>query len=167
MIYIWRPLSILRLKFLSPVHPWLWTSNFKQSPLSRWYRACERTKSKQNQNQVTPYPNWPRVLLFYLVHKHSNDIKASESKGRFLVNGMFGSAWCLVMSQIQFSLIKKKRKIGSPEHWLPLTPIRPITSNFCLTIQPPLKMSIIFVSPLVINAIYWYQVIRISTCASK
>ena len=43
----------------------------------------------------------------------------SESKGRFPVNNilMFGSAWCLVMGQIQFSLIKKI-KIGRPEHLL-------------------------------------------------
>ena len=41
----------------------------------------------------------------------------SVSKRRFLVNNilMFGSAWCLVMVQIQFSLIKKL-KIGRPEH---------------------------------------------------
>ena len=28
---------------------------------------------------------------------------------------MFGSVWCLLIAQIQFSLIKKK-KIGRPEH---------------------------------------------------
>ena len=43
----------------------------------------------------------------------------SEPKGRFLVNIilMFGSAWCLVMAQIHFSLINKI-KIGRPEHLL-------------------------------------------------
>ena len=45
---------------------------------------------------------------------------------------MFGSAWCLVMAKIQFSLIKKI-KIGHPEHLL--TPQLLITSHFCLT--PP------------------------------
>ena len=30
-------------------------------------RACERTESKQKQNQVTSHSNRPRVLLFNLV----------------------------------------------------------------------------------------------------
>ena len=59
----------------------------------------------------------------------------SETKGRFLVNIiLFGTAWCLVMAQIQFSL-KKNLKIGRSKHSLhhPLpTPLRPITSHFCL-----------------------------------
>ena len=38
------------------------------------------------------------------------------------------------MVQIQFFLIKKK--IGRPEHSLPSTPQRPITSQFCLTPSP-------------------------------
>ena len=39
-----------------------------------------------------------------------------------------------VMAQIQFSLIKKI-KIGCPEHSLPLTLLRPITSHFCLALH--------------------------------
>ena len=35
-------------------------------------RACERTKSKQKQNQVTLHSNSPRVLLFDLVLKQCN-----------------------------------------------------------------------------------------------
>ena len=75
----------------------------------------------------------------------------SESKGRFLVNNilMFGSAWCLVMAQIQFSLIKKA-KIGRPEHLLTLHPLHPITSHFCLPHPlhppPPIKVDVICVS---------------------
>ena len=75
----------------------------------------------------------------------------SEPRGRLIVNNilMFGSAWCLVMVQIQFSLIKKN-KIGSSEHSLTpphppnhLTlPLRPITSYLCLRITP--KAPIIF-----------------------
>ena len=58
----------------------------------------------------------------------------SESKGRFLVKNvlMFGSAWCLFMAQIQFSLIKKI-KIGRPEHLQMPHPLYLITSHFCLT----------------------------------
>ena len=97
----------------------------KQTMEQQPHRACERTKSKQKQNQVMSHSNWPRVLLFDLAHKQCNGIikgwlhcLTSESKGRFLVNNiLFGSAWCLVMAQIQFSLIKKI-KIGHPEHSL-------------------------------------------------
>ena len=43
------------------------------------------------------------------------------------------------MAQIQFSLIKKI-KIGHPEHSLTPTPLRPITSHFCVT-PPPTPQS--------------------------
>ena len=100
---------------------------------------------KQKQNQTTPHSNRPRVLLLDLAHEQCNGIikgwlhcLTSESKGRFLVDIilMFGSAWCLVMVQIQFSLIKKK-KIRRPEHSLTLHPVSPITSHFCLNPSPP------------------------------
>ena len=55
---------------------------------------------------------------------------------------MFGSAWCLVMAQIQFSLIKKI-KIGRPEHSLTYDNI-----SFFPYPLPPLKLDIICVSPL-------------------
>ena len=104
------------------------------------YRAYEQTKSKQKQNQVTSHSNWPSILLFQLGYKQwSGIIKGwlhcltSESKGRYLVNNvLFGSAWCLVMAQIQFSLLKKI-KTGRPEHLLTPLFLRPITSHFCLT----------------------------------
>ena len=89
--------------------------------------AVHVNQQNQNkkQNQVMSYSNWPRVLLFDLAHKQCNGIikgwlhyLTSEPKGRFLVNNtlmfgswylvMAGSAWCLVMAQIQFSLLKKK-----------------------------------------------------------
>ena len=75
----------------------------KQTLEQQLHDACDRTKSKQ-QNQVTLHSNWPRVLLFDLVHKQCNDIikgwvqcLPSESKGRFLVNYilMLDLAWCL------------------------------------------------------------------------
>ena len=47
---------------------------------------------------------------------------------------MFGSAWCLVTVQIQFSLMKRT---GRPGH--SLIPPRPITSQFCLSSPPPSK----------------------------
>ena len=80
------------------------------------HRVYDRIKSKQKQNKVMSHSNWPRVLLFDLARKQCNGIikgwihrLTSESKGKFLVNNilMFCSAWCLVMTQIRFSLIKK------------------------------------------------------------
>ena len=53
--------------------------------------ACERTKSKQKQNQVTPHSNRPRVLLFDLAHRQCNDI----IKGWLLVNI---NVWLSMMS---------------------------------------------------------------------
>ena len=47
--------------------PWNFDVQFQTTPpLSKWYRACERTKSKQKQNQVKSHSNWPRVLSFGL-----------------------------------------------------------------------------------------------------
>ena len=64
----------------------------KQTMEQQPHRACERTKSKQKQNQVTSHSNWPRVLLFDLAHKQCNGIikgwfhcHTSEWKGTFLV----------------------------------------------------------------------------------
>ena len=97
------------------------------------HRAWERTKAKQKQNQVMSHSNQPRVLFFDLAHKQCNGIikgwlhcLTSESKGRFLVNNIliFGSAWCLVMAQIQFFQKNKD--------WTSRT-LGPITSHFCLT----------------------------------
>ena len=71
---------------------------------------------KTKTSLITSHSNWPRVLLFDLTHKLCKGIierwfhcLTSESKRRFLVSNilMFGSVWCLVMAQIQFSLIKK------------------------------------------------------------
>ena len=106
----------------------------KQTMKQQLHRACERTESKQKQNKVTSHSNWPLVLLFDLAHKRCSGIikgwlrcLTSESKGRFLVNNilMFGLAWCLVMTQIQFSL--RKKKIGRPEH--SLIPHPPTSGN--------------------------------------
>ena len=51
---------------------------------------------------------------------------------------MLGWAWCLVMAQIQFSLIKNKdwmsRTLSNPTT---STPTCPITSYFCLLLPPP------------------------------
>ena len=58
-------------------------------------------KSKQKQNQVMSYTNWPCLLLFDLV---PNNAMVSLKDGFIL---MFSSAWCLVMAQIQFFLVEK------------------------------------------------------------
>ena len=127
------------------------TQTMEQQP----QRTCERTKWKQKQNRVTSHSNWPRVLLFYLAHIQWNGIikgrldwLTSESQGRFLVNNiLFDSAWCLVMAQIQFSLIKKQRLDIQNTSLLP-TPLRPITSHFWLTVHTLIlpKVHVIFVS---------------------
>ena len=52
--------------------PFTLTSNFKRTHLSKWYRACERTNSKQKKRHVTF--KLPRVLLFDLAHKQCNVI---------------------------------------------------------------------------------------------
>ena len=68
----------------------------------------------------------------------------AESKGRFLGNNIL-LAWCLVMAQIQFSLKKNKdwtarTLANAPPSPIP-TPLRPITSHFCLTTPFPLPPS--------------------------
>ena len=118
------------------------------------HRACKWAKS-----------NWPHVVLFRLAHYQCNGIikgwlhcLTSDSKWRFLVNIMlmFGSAWCLVMVQIQSPLIKKKINSGRPEHSLtPPFPYSPTSDNisflpYPLPTLPPLKVDAIYVSSL-----YW------------
>ena len=56
----------------------------------------ERTKSKQEQNQVTSHSNWPDVLLFDLAHNQCNSILKTwlhrltqeSTTGKFLVNNI-------------------------------------------------------------------------------
>ena len=96
--------------------------------------------------------------MFDLAHKQCNgNIKgwlhrlASESKGKLLVNNilMFGSAWCLLMAQIQLFFNKKNKDWTS--RTLPNPP--PPTSNNisflpCLPLPPTLKVDDICASPL-------------------
>ena len=115
---------------------------------------------KTKQNQVTSRSNWPHVILFDLAHKQCNGIIKGwlhcltlESKGRFLVNNilMFGSTWCLIMAQIQFSPIKNNK------NWTSRTPanLPPPTSNnisfFPYPSPPPFKGDVICASPLIAN----------------
>ena len=73
---IWRPYELFNIQDPHPLSiyvesfppPWPWTSNFKQT-IEQLHRACERTKSKQRQNQVTSHSNWIRVVLFDLIHQ--------------------------------------------------------------------------------------------------
>ena len=111
--------------------------------LTSFHRACERTKSKQKQNQVTSYSNWQCFLLFDLAHKECNYIikvwlhcLTSESNRRFLFDNilMFGSTWYLVTAQIQFSLIKKNKDWTSTTLANP-RPLRPIKLIFALTLS--------------------------------
>ena len=83
------------------------------------------------------HSNWPRVLLFDLAHKQCNGIiegwlhcLTSESKVRFLFNDiLFGSRWCLVIAEIQFSLIKKNKNWTSRTLANLPTPLCPIKSH--------------------------------------
>ena len=94
-------------------------------------------KQKQK-NKVTSHSNRPRVLLFDLAHKQCNGIikgwlhcLTSELKVRFLVNNTLLA--CLVIAQIQFSLIKQIRT-GRPAHSLQspfMQSIVSIVSNIC------------------------------------
>ena len=84
-----------------------------------WNNNCTKHVNERNWSKYktrTSHSNWPCVLLFNLAYKQCNRLikgwlhcLTSESKGRFFVNNIliFDSAWCLVMAQIQFSLIKK------------------------------------------------------------
>ena len=92
--------------------------------------ACgERTKSNKNKiNKTTSYSKRPCVLLFALAHKQCNGIIKGwlhclmlESKGRFLANNTL-LAWCLVMVQIQFTLIKQNKDWASRTLANPYTP---------------------------------------------
>ena len=69
------------------------TWNLRETMEQQPHHACEQTKPKQKQDQVTLHSNWPRGLLFDLNHKQCNGIiigwfhcLTSEAKGRFLVN---------------------------------------------------------------------------------
>ena len=105
---------------------------------NRTVHANDRNKKKKK-NQITSYSNWPCVLLFDLAHKQCNGIvkrwlHCISAKGTFIVNNilMFGSAWCLVMSHIQLSLIKNI-KIGRPKHLL----IPPTSDHISFLLRPP------------------------------
>ena len=73
---IWRPYELFNIQDPYPLSiyvesfppPWPWTSNFKKT-IEQLHRACERTKSKKRQNQVKSHSNWPRVVLFDLIHQ--------------------------------------------------------------------------------------------------
>ena len=84
----------------------------------------------------------------------------SQSKGRFLVNSiiMLGSAWCLVMAQIQF-LLTKKMKIGRPEH--SLTSNLPTSDNISLFQKFRKKLGVIHIWRPVsfVLSVLFYQVL--------
>ena len=109
----------------------------------------------QNKSKVMSNSNLPRVLLFNLAHKQRNGIikgwlhfLTSEAKGRLLVNNIL-LAWCLVMTQIQFSLMIKNKDWASRTLANPLLP----TFDNILFLPDPrphsphLKVDVICVSP--------------------
>ena len=109
----------------------------KQTMEQQPHHTCEQTKSKQKQNQVTSHSNWPRVLLFGLVHKQCNCIKVS--------------AWLSMIPGHGANTIffNKKIKMGRPEDLITPHPSTPTNISF-LPYSPtsPLEVDVIFVSPL-------------------
>ena len=113
LLYVIRPFLQVGFRFQYQLINLVWlctTWKRKQTIEEQTHRTCEQTKSKQKQKKVTSHSNLPRVLLFDLAYKQYNGIIKGwlhclmpEWKGRgLLVNNilMFGSAWCLVMTQI-------------------------------------------------------------------
>ena len=150
MIHIWRPWKLSNFQD-PPPHLSIYVQNsstpltldvqFQTTPLlPKWYRACERMKSKQKQNQVKSHSNWQRVLFFGLAPQTislKDYFTVWRQREDFLsIILIFGLAWCLIMAQTQFSLIKKKdwtpRTLATP----PPPPPRPIASHFCLKTHP-------------------------------
>ena len=131
------------------LHPRSWTSNFKQ------FSHLQMITNPLNENMIQ---GW--LFGYYMSSTKLIIMKGwlhcliSESNGRFLVsNILFGSAWCLVIAQIQFSLINK---IGRSEHLLhPPTPLSLTRIGFYLTPAPapppptaspsPIKLDVICV----------------------
>ena len=81
---------------LDPAHPILNETppnlHPQQTMEQQPHRTCERTKSKQKQNQVTSHSNLPRVLLFDCAPKQCSGIVKGwfhcltpDPIGRFLV----------------------------------------------------------------------------------
>ena len=98
------------------------TWKHKQTIEQQPHRSCERIKNKNK----TKSRHIPIDHGFYWYRWHCNGIikgwlycLTSELKWRFLVNNrlVFASGRCLVIAQIQFSLIKKIRS-GRSEHSL-------------------------------------------------
>ena len=114
--------------------PHLLQQTMEQQP----HRACERTKSKLKQNQVTSHSNWPRVLLFYLANTQCNGIikgrlhcLTAESIGRCLVNKDWNPR----------TLATFHRSTSNNSSFLPYPPHTPRHPY-------PLKVGVICVSPL-------------------
>ena len=125
------------------LHPRSWTSNFRQtSPLQ-----MITNQLKENMIQGLLFGYYMLSTKFIIIKGWLHCL-TSESKRRFLVsNILFGSAWCLVIAQIQFSLINK---IGRSEHLLhPSTPLSLTRIHFYLTpaLAPPspIKLDVICV----------------------
>ena len=86
------------------------------------HRVCERTKSKQEHNQVTSNSNWPRVLLFNLAYKQCNEILNIKVgwkyyKSYIIHNVIFRPHWLRPFSSwskcnAKPSLNKKSRQIS-------------------------------------------------------
>ena len=120
----------------------------KQTTKQQPHRACERTKSKQKQNQAMSHSNSPRVLLFNLAHKQYNSVikrqlhcLTSESKGTFLLK-IYINVWLSKMSGhgVNSIFFNKKNKdwtygtLANPPP--PSLPIPPPSDSISFLPQP-------------------------------
>ena len=114
------------------------------------------TKLKQKQNKSRHIQiDHPFYCSIYPTNNAMVSLKDGftvwrQSKGTFLVNNilMFGSAWCLVLAQIQFSLIKEI-KIWRPEYSLTHPPSY-VQQHLIFVLSPTsLNMDVIYVSTLI------------------
>ena len=123
----------------------------KQTTKQQPHRACERTKSKQKQNQAMSHSNSPRVLLFDLAHKQYNSVikrqlhcLMSESKGTFLLK-IYINVWLSKMSGhgVNSIFFNKKNKdwtygtLANPPTTPPLL-ILPPSDSISFLPQPPI-----------------------------
>ena len=65
--------SHFRYSFCNQCFIWT-TSKCEQTMEQQAHHACEQTKSKWKQNQVTSHSNWSHVLLFNFAQKQHNSI---------------------------------------------------------------------------------------------
>ena len=97
------------------------------------HRACERNQNKNKTKHVTFKLTTRSIVRFSpqtMQWYHWRITSLSDVRVRFLFNDiLFGSTWCLVIAEIQFSLIKKNKNWTSRTLANLPTPLCPIKSH--------------------------------------